>query len=151
MLILILPSFPRYCNRECQRNDWKRHKVECGRLRFRRQIAKSDLISAAEIGDLNAVRNLLQQGADINESTSSGSTPIHAAAANSHLAIVRHLVQEGAEKENALDDDTTPLMIAAFSGHTAVVQYLADQGCDVDKARRDYGFTPLAHAACKGH
>ena len=117
------PRYHRYCDRECQRNDWKRHTDECDRLSYRRQIAKSELISAAENGDLAEVRNLVQQGADVNESTSlTGWGPLHAAVVHGHLAVVRYLVQQGAEKEKASNSGTTPLMIAACFDHAEVVQ-----------------------------
>ena len=40
-----------YCNAECQRGDWERHKVNCRLMNSERQLAKSPLLIAAAVGN----------------------------------------------------------------------------------------------------
>ena len=52
------------------------------------------------IGDLSEVHNLVQQGADVNESTNmSDWGPLHIAAAHGRKEVVRYFVEQGADKE----------------------------------------------------
>ena len=48
-----------YCNVECQRSDWNRHKVGCSRMSTARRIVKSPLLLAAARGNLAEVQNLV--------------------------------------------------------------------------------------------
>jgi hypothetical protein len=41
-----------YCNAECQRSDWLRHKVICSQMNSVRQLVKSPLLLAATMGNL---------------------------------------------------------------------------------------------------
>jgi ankyrin repeat protein len=140
-----------YCNAECQRSDWQRHKVECSNMNARRQIHKSPLILAAAMGDLAEVEKLVGEGADVNKATKEdGCTPLIVAATMGQLAVVRYLVQHSADKNKADNAGTTPLLIAAQGGHLTVVQYLIQQGADKEKAINN-GATPLFIAAQDGH
>jgi ankyrin repeat protein len=139
-----------YCNAECQRNDWQRHKVDCKNLSITREILKSPLYIAACNGELTEVQNLVEQGADVNKENSDGSSSLFIAVQQGFLEVVQYLVQQGAEKDKATIFGCTAVYLAAQQGHLEVVQYLAQQGVDKDKAR-DNGSTALNVAAEKGH
>jgi ankyrin repeat protein len=140
-----------YCNAECQRSDWKRHKAECSEMNSERQLVKSPLHLAAGSGNLAEVENLVRAGADVEKgSMGTGITPLHLAAANGHLAVVQFLLPHGADKDKATDDGVTPLYFAADGGHLAVVKYLVQQGADKDKATCN-NTTPLFATAYNGH
>ena len=140
-----------YCNAECQRSDWTRHKVDCSNMNAQRQIVKSPLILAVSMGKLAEVENLVRAGADVNTVTKEdGGTALYSAAAQGHLAIVQYLVQQGADKNKVSNEGATPLFIAAQGGNLAVVQYLVQEGADKNKAIND-GRTPLLSAAQHGH
>ena len=139
-----------YCNAECQRSDWKRHKVDCGIMNARRQVVKSPLHLAAAKGNLAEVENLVREGADVNKgSKDDGITPLYTAAENGHLAVVQYLIQKGADKDKA-SNDGSPLYLAACNGHLSVVRYLMQQGADKDKISTT-GHTALCMAAQEGH
>jgi hypothetical protein len=140
-----------YCNAECQRSDWTRHKADCSKMTAQRQLYKSPLICAAGGGNLSDVEMLVRAGADVNKAIKEdGTTPLAVAASNGHLPVVQYLVQHGADKNKAMNDGTTPLTMAAQQGQLAVVQYLTQQGADKNQADND-GYTPLIKAARKGH
>ena len=56
-----------YCNVECQRSDWKRHKADCSHMNSQRRIAKSPFHLASSRGNLTEVQNLVREGADVNK------------------------------------------------------------------------------------
>ena len=139
-----------YCNAECQRNDWQRHKGDCTNLGIHRDMTKSPLFVAALNGDSLVVQSLLQQGAEVNRGNSSNKmAPLVVAALRGHLDVVRFLVEQNADKEKATTDGATPLIVAAGEGRLAVLQYLVQQGADKNKTCKA-GCTPLLVAAKHG-
>ncbi|MGH9336421.1 MAG: ankyrin repeat domain-containing protein, partial [Vicinamibacteria bacterium] len=54
------------------------------------------LADAASSGDLEQVRMLLEQGADVNLALGDGMTALHCAARNGNLAIAEDLIRAGA-------------------------------------------------------
>jgi hypothetical protein len=139
-----------YCNAECQRSDWKRHKVDCSQMNSHRQLGKIPLFIAAGLGNLAEVEKLVRAGADMNKATKDdGMTALHGAVHRGQLAVVQYLVQQGADKNKATHDGITPLLIAVHYGHLAVVQCLVQQGADINQAASD-GLTPLSTATAAG-
>ncbi len=140
-----------YCNVECQRSDWKQHKIVCSRMNAQRQIVKSPLHLAATKGDLAEVERLVREGADVEKPLKEdGSTALMEAAEQGHLSVVQYLLRHGADKHKANDLGTTPLYVAAEYGQLAVVKYLVQLGAEKDKAVNKGG-TPLITAASRGH
>ena len=158
-----------YCNTECQRSDWKRHKVDCSVMTSQRQLAKSPLLLAAARDNMAEVQNLVREGADVNKALKEdGSTPLIVAAIAGHVAIVQYLIQQGADKDKTNHDGMSSLYMAASSGHLALVQYLVQQGADMNLRTKtgyevinnggetsyvlnDRGYTALTAAIATGH
>lgn len=61
------------------------------------------LTLAAGYGHLDAVKVLLDHGADINAEDVTGWTALHAAAHNGHVAVVKYLLDRGALQKGPLD------------------------------------------------
>ena len=106
---------------------------------------------AARIGDLHAVRALLQDGADVNAAHGDGMSALHWASERGDAEMVAALVQAGA----AVDAVTrighyTPLHMAGTGGHAKVIGRLVDAGADVSAATSNSGATPLHLAAAAG-
>ena len=139
----------RYCDRECQRIDWERHKLECESCDAARISSKYPLLIASGMGDLVRIRKLVEEGIDVNASNSANLTALQVAAADGHFDIVQYLLQQGADRVKADNDGFSPLIWAARNGHLMVVQLL-EQGMDKDKADNN-GCSPLFAAAQFGH
>ncbi|MCL2744773.1 MAG: ankyrin repeat domain-containing protein [Planctomycetaceae bacterium] len=111
------------------------------------------LHSAIRSGQLEAMKYLIQAGANVNiEDTKSGETPLHIAAKLGLLEAAKCLIQAGADvdkRETELGD--TPLIWAVQEGHLNMVKLLLDNSADVDIARGGKGgFTPLQYAVYLG-
>ncbi len=105
---------------------------------------------AATNGRLNAVKALVESGADVNYATSGGWTAAMAAADNGHLEVLRYLALKKADLGARTRMGRTLLMRASYHGQTAVVKYLLTKGnkvADVDMN----GVTALMLAAQQGH
>ena len=108
------------------------------------------VLEAARRGDLDAVRALLKQGADVNVAEGDGTTALHWAARAGDADLVQMLVYAGANVKAATRLGAyTPLMMAAQGGHSAAVAALLAGGSDV-KATSTTGTTPLMFAAESG-
>jgi hypothetical protein len=102
------------------------------------------LHAAAFSGDTDALRELLDAGADIERRNAEGETALHAAARDESEAL-RLLLERGADVRARSAKGDTPLHVAAGWGATECVVALLDSGSQAD-ARDAEGATPL-HAA----
>eukprot|EP00438_Fugacium_kawagutii_P012241 Skav216857 [mRNA] locus=scaffold1042:88560:94433:- [translate_table: standard] len=99
---------------------------------------------------MEAVRFLVEAGADMNQATNDGAIPLFIAAHNGHIETVRFLVEAGADINQAMNDGATPVLIAAQNGHMEAVRLLVGAGADMNQAM-NHGETPLFIAAHNGH
>ena len=96
--------------------------------------AESPVADAAQAGDVQQVRALLQQGADANAAQADGLTALHWAAMNDSKEIVDLLLYAGATvKPLTRLGGYTPLHLAARSGRANIVQALLAAGSDPDE------------------
>ena len=108
------------------------------------------LYTAASQGNVDAVVNMLNDGADINKNSNLFSyTPLYVASRNGHVEVVNVLLERGADIDKATDSGETPLMVVSWMGHLEVVRVLLEQGADINKARHG-GATPLYMASQNG-
>ena len=77
---------------------------------------------------LEIVKLLIYSGANIENKTKEGATPLHIASLNGHLAIVKHLISSGANIQNKTNHKITPLHIACKKKHIEIVKYLISHG-----------------------
>ena len=99
-----------YCNAECQRSDWTRHKVDCSAMNSQRQVCKSPIHLAVVMGNLAEVESLILEGADVNIALKEDdSTPLSIAAQQGNLSVVQFLIRKGADKNSASTNGCTPL------------------------------------------
>ncbi len=87
---------------------------------------------ASEQGRLEVVRFLCHAGADEDEATETGATPIFIASCQGHLEVVQFLCDAGADKDKAAEG-TTP--VASEQGHLEMVRFLCDADADKDSNR----------------
>jgi ankyrin repeat protein len=108
------------------------------------------LADAAMRGDVDAVRELLSSGADVNASHGDGMSALHWASERGDLDIVGALLSAGAFPDAATrNGEYSPMHLAARAGHAAVVQALLDGGADPTLASTT-GTTALHFAAEAG-
>lgn len=106
-----------------------------------------ELMAAAQVGDLERVKRLLAEGADVNASDEAGWNALIKACYNpeqkrGHADVVRVLIDAGADIEAPIGYGVRPLMLAAGYGETAVVEVLLRAGADV-LAKNEGGYTAL--------
>ena len=108
------------------------------------------LYMAANLGDLNLVKELIEEGADVNAVTEEKNyTPLFVAAQNGYLEVVKTLLEKEADVNAVTEKNFTPLHIAAQGGYLEVVKTLLEKGADVG-AVTDEGSTSLYLAAFHG-
>nr|XP_040056696.1 ankyrin repeat domain-containing protein 50 isoform X2 [Gasterosteus aculeatus aculeatus]XP_040056697.1 ankyrin repeat domain-containing protein 50 isoform X2 [Gasterosteus aculeatus aculeatus] len=104
------------------------------------------LRSAAWGGHSEAVRLLLDAGADVDGCDAEGRTALRAAAWGGHEEIVLTLLDYGAQVDKADSMGRTPIIAAAYMGHCEVVEILLDHKALVNLADGD-GRTALSVSA----
>ncbi|KAK5989429.1 Transcriptional repressor rco-1 [Cladobotryum mycophilum] len=91
------------------------------------------LLMAVQIGDETIVRQLLDEGVDINSRNDVGRTVLFRAAENGEEAMVKLLLDLGADAQLEDDDGQTPLSRATDQGHEAIIKLLEkNAGIDVN-------------------
>ena len=139
------------------------------------QAEVEHLHHAAANGEIEQVKLLISQGADVNVKDSAGQTPLHYAARKGHKEIVELLLAQGADvnlgekyynrtavelavKGNhkeivqlliAKGADISPLHLALYMKDETKAKSLIEGGADVNK-RTPYGTTPLHGAVGAG-
>ena len=109
------------------------------------------LHDAVEKGKIEAVKQHLAAGTDVNAKDMYGDIPLHWAASRGHTEVAELLIANGADVNAKTDDDgRAALMLAALNGHKEIVELLIASGADVN-ALKDDGKTPLDEAIGYSH
>ena len=87
---------------------------------------------AAAAGDIEAVKQHLAAGADVNVMDEDGWIPLHYATANDHKELAELLIAKGANVNAKSDEGGTPLHYAAIKGHKELAELLIANGADVN-------------------
>jgi ankyrin repeat protein len=98
----------------------------------RDESGRTALIDAASRGQAEAVRMLLDAGADVEAKTKiEKKTALLLAADQGHVKIVQMLIGNRSNVNARDGNGKTALIIAAARGHTDIVQLLLEKGADV--------------------
>ncbi|KAI4485376.1 hypothetical protein M0804_006881 [Polistes exclamans] len=112
------------------------------------------MISAVKRGCVEAVSQLLLQGAPLNMKDSKEDTLLHLACEAGDEGMVTLLIENGIDLDTPNKKGLTPLHVAARHGNINVVRHLCLAGCDVDKTNRGiradvtaikYGYPDIAN------
>ncbi|MDP7524705.1 MAG: ankyrin repeat domain-containing protein, partial [Arenicellales bacterium] len=112
------------------------------------QTAKApdiDIHSAATEGNIEAVKQQLAEGADVNAKNDLGSTALHLAQ-DGDKEIAELLITKGADVSVKDKFGRTPLHLAAMDGHWEIAELLIAKSASVN-AKNGFGLTPLHSAA----
>lgn len=112
------------------------------------KVQAGPLHAAAQSGDIESIKILLQQGVEINELGHSWydyGSALHLAVSENHLAVVKYLIEQGAIVDVRNQNDLTPLHNAAWNGNLEMMRVLLNAGADIDASNYE-NHTPLTCA-----
>ena len=104
---------------------------------------------AVKDGNIEAIKQHLADGVDVNVKDIRGDTPLHVAASNGHKEIADLLITNGADVNAKSMMGLTPLNLASLRGHKEIAELLIGGGADVDSVD-NFGNTPLDNAKRNG-
>jgi ankyrin repeat protein len=108
-------------------------------------------IEALKQNDLSKIRQLVQQGENLNEENESGESVLaHALRYRCDFSLIKYLIDNGADIYDVDNEGVSIFDMAITYNNTQMIRYMLDQGVDVNKTQRKSGFTPLMCAACYG-
>lgn len=108
-----------------------------------RQATTDDLLKAVNADDISRIKDLINEGLDVNGMNERGWSALMIAASKGNMEILKLLIENGA----ALDDKNhqggqTALIFAAHWGHADVVRHLIAKGANLNM-QMDDGWTAL--------
>ena len=108
-------------------------------LSFIKNIFKGTLRKACKKGDIEAVKQHLAAGADVNAGGVFGKTPLHLAAGRGHKEIVELLIANGADVNQTSDRGDTPLDFAEDIRAALGFKYVLSAKKEVASILRKHG------------
>lgn len=108
------------------------------------------LHAAAQNGQMEIIRYLLQFKIDINTTSKAKETPLLSALARSHIGIAKLLMENGADVNAVNAKGETPLMLASGNGSLEICQALVEKKANLNQKDNE-GNTALIHAIRSGN
>jgi len=95
------------------------------------------------------IRNLIEQGVDLEKKKWYGMNLLHLATLNGNLEAMKLLVKAGADITEKTEADVSPMQIACYFGKTELVKYLLELGlgCESQLGKE----SPLCFAAMRNN
>lgn len=90
------------------------------------EVVDAPLKLAARAGNVAQVKKLLQRGADVHQTDSSGNTALISAALHNHSSVVKLLLRDGADPEHKAASEYMAMDYAMENRHRAVAGDLMD-------------------------
>lgn len=110
--------------------------------------ARSPVHSAAASGDMERLRELIEEGGyDVDEAADDGTTPLIAAVSANQTEATGYLLQKGAQRDLVSNSGMAPMHVAATLNLTAIIELLVESNADIDVKHKFAGSTPLHFAA----
>ncbi|QJT94912.1 ankyrin repeat domain-containing protein [Wolbachia endosymbiont of Diaphorina citri] len=96
------------------------------------QLDQGLLINARD-GNLDKVKDLIAQGADLETKDNNGNTALHNACSNGHLKVVEYLIEKGASLKAKNKEGKTPLDLAVQKDYADIVQTIEQMQLDLNE------------------
>jgi ankyrin repeat protein len=109
------------------------------------------LHDAARGGDVERIRGLIDNDAELNVLGDTGETPLTIAILHGHSGVVDLLIEKGADIRARNGGGFTGLHAAAYVGDVRTATKLLRQGANIDDQENKAGVTPLSVSAEEGH
>lgn len=116
--------------------------VHTSKLTAAEKDLNSKLFYAVEQNNLDEVKELIRNGADIHAREISSKKAIHIAAKKGNKNIVEFFLNEGISVNDTNNSGWTPLHYAAFGGELEIAKLLVAKGANV-RAENAYGQKPI--------
>ena len=111
------------------------------RVYERKHTMSQELIDRCARGDLDNVKSLLSEGADVNYRGNHGNTPLAFSAFIGHLDLINLLMDAGADPNSPGYEESVPVGLAAYEGHDDAVRLLLERGANPNIANATTGVT----------
>jgi outer membrane protein assembly factor BamB len=141
VLTLILLTSPGRCDLNNQSNTQTAMELE---------KQANSLHKAAAAGDIEQVKKLVSEGANIDAKDKQGRTPLHNAAANGRMEVAELLIEKGADINAQHNSGGTPLHLAVNRGHKEMIELLITKGADIN-IKNSGGNAPIYNAMQRGY
>ncbi len=86
------------------------------------------LLEAVKSNEIEEVKKLIKEGADVNVVDKYGKTALHKASYWGYSKIVKMLIEKGADVNMVDEYEITALYWASFEGHSEIVKMLEKAG-----------------------
>lgn len=113
-----------------------------------RRLIGADLVAAARLGDLGAVRRLLTLGLDAASRDQQGCTAVIRAAGGGHRHVLDELLMHGVDVDARTPSGVTAVSAALMAGHTHIVDALVSHGADIERRLANDTTALMVAAAC---
>jgi ankyrin repeat protein len=109
------------------------------------------IVEAAKKGDLQTVRNILQQDpSKLNATDEDHYTPLHWACMRAHWDVARYLIEEGADLNVVGGDGGTQINWAVHHDNVEIVKLMIEKGAKLN-IQNQWGMTELHTAIWRGN
>lgn len=116
-----------------QPTHWTVSRAELDRWLAEGSSVNKELYDAVLANDVSRAAYLIGKGANVNELTNLGTSPLMTATRSGCLAMMRLLVEHGAEVNLPDSGGETPLVGAVMRDRAAAIKFLLARGASVDK------------------
>ena len=112
---------------------------------------KKEWQEAIQCGDCEKVRNLLENGVEIDSLDEYGQTALMNAARRGDLDLIQLLIKQGAALNHTAKYRLTALMLAVINSNADIVRVLIKAGANVELGgSKPFNSTPLEYAEDHG-